>query len=325
MKPSLACIAVLLASSLSSNAIAASPAPYPSRPVRIVVPYAPGGPTDQLSRALSERLSSALKQPFIVENKPGGNTIIAAKLVAQAPADGHTIFLASSASLSLNPLVYENLPYDPARDFTPISLVARAPLALVVSSTLPAKDAKELVSYIKQRNGNFAFASNGNGNPLHLACELLNSTEKLNMVHVPYSGTAPALTSLLAGDTQLSCDIVLNSLPQIKAGKLKALGIIGPKRTPVLPTVPTLAEQGLPNYDASVWFALVAPRGTPQEVVARLNGEIRKALSDPALRAKFEEQATELASSTPAELAELTARERAKWAPIVRQHSIKVN
>jgi len=221
-------------------------------------------------------------------------------------------------------LVYEKLPYDPVRDFTPISLLARAPLALVVSSKLPVNSAKELIAYIKQRNGQFAFASNGNGNPLHLACELLKSIETLDMVHVPYSGTAPALTSLLSGDTQLSCDVVLNSLPQIKAGALKALGIIGPKRTSVLPDVPTLAEQGLPDYDASVWFALVAPRGTPQTVVERLNAEIRKALADLPLRARFDALATELVSSTPGELAELIVRERAKWAPIVRRYSIKI-
>lgn len=316
-------LAVLLAI-VRGAAFAAPQEPFPSRPVRIVVPYAPGGPTDQLSRALAERLAGALGQTFVVENKPGGNTIIAAKVVAQAPGDGYTLFLASGASLSVNPLVYEKLPYDPVRDFTPISLLARAPLALVVSSKLPVNSAKELIAYIKQRNGQFAFASNGNGNPLHLACELLKSIETLDMVHVPYSGTAPALTSLLSGDTQLSCDVVLNSLPQIKAGALKALGIIGPKRTSVLPDVPTLAEQGLPDYDASVWFALVAPRGTPQTVVERLNAEIRKALADLPLRARFDALATELVSSTPGELAELIVRERAKWAPIVRRYSIKI-
>ena len=316
-------LAVLLAI-VGGAAFAAPQEPFPSRPVRIVVPYAPGGPTDQLSRALAERLAGALGQTFVVENRPGGNTIIAAKVVAQAPGDGYTLFLASGASLSVNPLVYEKLPYDPVRDFTPISLLARAPLALVVSSKLPVNSAKELIAYIKQRNGQFAFASNGNGNPLHLACELLKSIETLDMVHVPYSGTVPALTSLLSGDTQLSCDVVLNSLPQIKAGALKALGIIGPKRTSVLPDVPTLAEQGLPDYDASVWFALVAPRGTPQNVVERLNAVIRKALAEPSLRARFDALATELVSSTPGELAELIARERAKWAPIVRRYSIKI-
>jgi len=297
---------------------------YPNRPVRILVPYAPGGPTDQLVRAISERLALNLKQPIVVENKPGANTIIAAKQLTQSQPDGYTLFLASSASLAVNPLVYAKLPYDADADFAPISLVARAPLVLVVNAKVPVKTAPELISYINNQKGRFAFASNGNGNPLHLACELFKTAAGLDMIHVPYSGTAPALTSVIAGDTQMSCDIVLSALPQIKAGALRPIAIVGPKRVSVLPAVPTLAEQGLPAHDAAVWFALVAPKGTPEPIVKRLNQELAAILSDAGLRDRFNALAMELVSSTPQEVTALTERERSKWAPVVRKYEIKV-
>lgn len=297
---------------------------YPSRPVKIVVPYTAGGPVDQLARGLAERLGKSSGQPFIVENKPGGNTIVAASMVAKAPADGYTLFMASSASLAVNPLVYRKLAYDPDRDFAAVSLVASAPLVMVVGNSTPATRLKDLIPYIRSREGSFAYASNGNGNPLHLACALFGSMANVDMLHVPYNGTAPALASVLAGDTQMTCDIVLSSMPQIKAGKLRAIGIVGPRRVAALPDVPTLAEEGLLGVDAAVWFALVAPAATPPEVVAKLNKEVVKAIDDPAMKARFNAMAMELGSSSPQGVVDLTNRERSKWAAVVRKYDIKV-
>lgn len=297
---------------------------YPSRPVKIVVPYTAGGPVDQLARGLAERLGKSSGQPFIVENKPGGNTIVAASMVAKAPADGYTLFMASSASLAVNPLVYRKLAYDPDRDFAAVSLVASAPLVMVVGNSTPATRLKDLIPYIRSREGSFAYASNGNGNPLHLACALFGSMANVDMLHVPYNGTAPALASVLAGDTQMTCDIVLSSMPQIKAGKLRAIGIVGPRRVAALPDVPTLAEEGLLGVDAAVWFALVAPAATPPEVVTKLNKEVVKAIDDPAMKARFNTMAMELGSSSPQGVVDLTNRERSKWAAVVRKYDIKV-
>ena len=315
---------IAAASVLALASPIASAQGYPSRPVKIVVPYTAGGPVDQLARGLAERLGKSTGQPFIVENKPGGNTIVAASMVAKAPADGYTLFMASSASLAVNPLVYNKLAYDPDRDFAPVSLVASAPLVMVVGNATPATRLKDLIPYIRSREGSFAYASNGNGNPLHLACALFASMANVDMLHVPYNGTAPALASVLAGDTQMTCDIVLNSMPQIKAGKLRPIGIVGPRRVAALPDVPTLAEEGLLGVDAAVWFALVAPANTPAEVVARLNREVVKAVDDAAMKARFSAMAMELGSSSPQEVVDLTNRERSKWAAVVRKHGIKV-
>ncbi|MDM0084825.1 tripartite tricarboxylate transporter substrate binding protein [Variovorax sp. J31P179] len=315
---------IAAASVLALASPIASAQGYPSRPVKIVVPYTAGGPVDQLARGLAERLGKSTGQPFIVENKPGGNTIVAASMVAKAPADGYTLFMASSASLAVNPLVYNKLAYDPDRDFAPVSLVASAPLVMVVGNATPATRLKDLIPYIRSREGSFAYASNGNGNPLHLACALFASMANVDMLHVPYNGTAPALASVLAGDTQMTCDIVLNSMPQIKAGKLRPIGIVGPRRVAALPDVPTLAEEGLLGVDAAVWFALVAPANTPAEVVARLNKEVVKAIDDVAMKARFSAMAMELGSSSPQDVVDLTNRERSKWAAVVRKHGIKV-
>ena len=315
---------IAAASVLALASPIASAEGYPSRPVKIVVPYTAGGPVDQLARGLAERLGKSAGQPFIVENKPGGNTIVAASMVAKAPADGYTLFMASSASLAVNPLVYSKLAYDPDRDFAPVSLVASAPLVMVVGNATPATRLKDLIPYIRSREGSFAYASNGNGNPLHLACALFASMANVDMLHVPYNGTAPALASVLAGDTQMTCDIVLSSMPQIKAGKLRPIGIVGPRRVAALPDVPTLAEEGLLGVDAAVWFALVAPANTPAEVVARLNKEVVKAIDDAAMKARFSAMAMELGSSSPQDVVDLTNRERSKWAAVVRKHGIKV-
>ncbi|WP_114970986.1 Bug family tripartite tricarboxylate transporter substrate binding protein [Rhodoferax ferrireducens] len=298
---------------------------FPSKPLKIVVPYAAGGPVDQLARTLAEGLSRSLGQAVIVENKPGGNTMVAASQVAKAQPDGYTLFMASSASLAVNPVVYKKMAYDPDRDFTPVSMVARAPLVMVVNAGVPAKNLKELTAYIKSMNGRFAFASNGNGNPLHLACALFSSMANLDMLHVPYNGTAPALASVLAGDTQMTCDIVQNSIPQIKSHKLRAIAIIGPRRVAVLPDVPTLGEEGLLGVDASVWFAVVVPKNTPLPRVDLLNQHIAKVLATTELRERFGALAMEVQSSSGKDVTNLITKERSKWMDVVTKYKISID
>lgn len=320
MKSTLA--ALLLLAAIGSHARAQA---FPDRPLKVVVPYAPGGPVDQLARSLGEGLGRALRQPVVVENKPGGNTIVAATLVARSKPDGYTLFMASSASLAVNPLVHRQMSYDPDKDFAPVSMVGEAPLVLVVNNSVPASNLKDLMPYVKAHEAQFAYASNGNGNPLHLACALFGNMADLNMLHVPFNGTAPALTSVLANDTQMTCDIVLNSLPHIKAGKLKPIAVIGPNRVLVLPDVPTLGEQGMNGVDAAVWFALVAPRQTPPEIVAALNANVRKVLADPALKQRFAALAMDVNASAPDEVTRRTSAERAKWAAVVLKHRISAD
>jgi tripartite-type tricarboxylate transporter receptor subunit TctC len=318
----LACLAVAGALCASTAVVAQA---YPTKPLKLVVPYAPGGSTDQLARAVAERLGQALGQAVVVENKPGANTIIGADAVAKAPPDGYTMFVGSSASLAVNPLLYEKLPYDPKRDFAGISLLASSPLVMVVLSSLPAKTVKEFVELAKAKPGSLNFASVGNGNPLHLAGELFKSMTGADMTHVPYNGSAPALTALLGGQVQVMYDVVLSSQPHIKAGRLRAIALTGSKRVPILPDVPTIAESGYPGYEAGIWFALVVPKATPAAIVQRLNAEVNRILRQPEMRARFDDLALELIPSTPEEVGNFTEREQARWAKLVKDLNIRLD
>ena len=315
----LACLAIVGATCANPAAVAQA---YPTKPLKLVVPYAPGGSTDQLARAVADRLGRALGQPVIVENKPGANTIIGAEAVAKAPPDGYTLFVGSSASLAVNPLLYEKLPYDPKRDFAGVSLLAASPLVMVVHPSLPAKTVKEFVDLAKANPGSLNFASVGNGNPLHLAGELFKAMTGVEMTHVPYNGSAPALTALLGGQVQVMYDVVLSSQPHIKAGKLRAVALTGAKRVPILPDLPTIAESGYPGYEAGIWFALVVPKATPAAIVQRLNAEVNRILRQPEMKARFDDLALELIPSTPEEVGKFTDREQAKWAKLVKDLNI---
>ena len=297
---------------------------FPTKPLKLVVPYAPGGSTDQLARAVAERLGASLGQPVIAENKPGANTIIGANAVAKSAPDGYTLFMGSSASLAVNPLLYSRLSYDPATDFAGVTMLAASPLVMVVPLAVPAATVKEFVALARASPGKFNFASVGNGNPLHLAGELFKSMSGIEMVHVPYNGSAPALTALLGNQVQTMFDVVLTSQPHIKAGKLRALGVTGTKRVPILPDVPTIAESGFPGYEAGIWFALVVPKATPAPIVERLNAEATKALRQPEMKARFDAMALELIPSTSEEVAAFATRERAKWAKLVADLKIRL-
>ena len=290
---------------------------WPSKPLRLIVPYTAAGSTDQLSRALAQRLGDALGQPVMVENRPGANTIIGAEAAAKSEPDGHTLFMGSSGSLAVNPSLYAKLPYDPARDFSLVTLTASSPLVLVLHPSVPVNSVKELADYARANPGKLNFASVGNGNPLHLAGELFKAMAGVQITHVPYKGSAPALTDLLAGQVQLMFDTPITSMPHVRSGNLKAFAVTSAKRSAALPELPTIAELGYPGYDAGIWFGVVVRKGTPAPVIAKLNAELRKILDNAELRAKFGAQSLDLMSSTPEEFNAFLAAEVAKWRKVI--------
>ena len=297
---------------------------YPTKPLKLVVPYAAGGSTDQLARAIAEPLGRALGQAVVVENKPGGNTIIGAEAVAKSAPDGYTLFMGSSASLAVNPLLYSKLPYDPVADFAGVSMLAASPLVMVVPASLPVTNVKEFVELAKRKPDAINYASVGNGNPLHLAGELFKVATGIEMTHVPYNGSAPALTALLGNQVQVMFDVVLTSNPHIQSGKLRALALTGTNRLALLPNVPTIAASGYPGYEAGIWFAMVMPKATPAAIVARLNTEVTKILAQPDMKARFDGLALELIPGPSEEVAKYAQREQARWGKLIRDKGIRL-
>ena len=311
------CIAALASSTAHAQT-------WPAKPLKLVVPYAAGGSTDQLARAVADPLGRALGQPVVVENKPGGNTIVGAALVAKAAPDGYTLFMGSSASLALNPLLYDKLPYDPKAEFAGISMLAQSPLVMVVNPTLPVKTVKDFIALAKTQPAKLNYASVGNGNPLHLAGLLFESEAQVSMTHIPYNGSAPALTALLGNQVQVMFDVVLTSAPHIKAGKLTALGITGRQRLALLPGVPTVMEAGVPGYETGIWFALVVPKATPAAITARLNTEVTKILKQDDMKSRFDGLALDLRPTSTEEVGAFSAREQNKWARLVKEKGIRL-
>ena len=296
---------------------------YPSRPVRWVSPWPPGGANDIFSRALAQKLQDAFGQPVVVDNRPGAAGAIGTEHVAKSPADGYVLTLGSSPTHAIAPSLNPALPYDPLRDFTAVTLVAVVPNVLVVNPALPAKSVRELVALAKAKPGSLNFGSAGNGTSQHLSAELFKVMAGVDMVHVPYKGTAPALADLLAGQVQLAFDNVPALLPHIQSGKLRALAVTPAARSQALPDLPTVAEAGLPGYDASVWFGVFVPAGTPRPVVNRLHGEIAKALAAPDLKARMASMGAEVSGLGPDEFRDFWRREIPKWADVVKAANIK--
>ena len=286
---------------------------FPSRPLRLVVPYPPGGVGDTFARVLGERLTARLGQQVLIDNKPGASQILGAQAALAAPADGYTLYLGSVSSLAMNPSTQKTLPYDPVKSFAPVSLGFTGPLFLIVNNDVPAKTAGELIAYGKANPGKLGFASIGPGSSLHLAGELFKAMAGIDMLHVPYKGSAPALTDLLAGRVQIIFDAGTTSIGHARAGRVKALGSSGLKRFAGTPDIPTIAESGLPGYEMEIWFGLVTHAGAPQAVVTRLSQEINTILSEPVLVARFLELGVQLQPSTPREFDALIRREIPKW------------
>nr|WP_315845878.1 tripartite tricarboxylate transporter substrate binding protein [uncultured Achromobacter sp.] len=301
-------------------------AAFPDRPVKLVVPYTPGGAADQLSRVLAERLSRELSQSVVVENKPGANTMIAATQVARAQPDGYTLFLASNASMVLNPMLYQKISYDAARDFRVLSVVAELPLVVVANNEVPATTWAQFVSYAKARPGKLNYASVGIGNPLQLATELLKTRTGIDIAHIPYNGSAPALGSLMANDTQLMVDVISTSLPLVKENKIKALAVTTAERLPVLPDVPTVAESGFPGFRAATWFGVAVPLATPAAEAKTLQDAVARVMAQPDFRERF--QTLGLVIQAPrgqAETDRYVAEDRERWGAVIRANQIKLD
>jgi len=296
---------------------------YPSKPVRIVVPFPPGGPADVLARTVADKLQASLGQPVVVDNRPGAGGNIGMELVAKAAPDGHTLVLAPAGNLTVNPSLYRNVPYDVARDFAPVTVIAAVPNVLVVNAQVPAKDVGELIAYAKANPGKLNFASPGPGSGAHLAGELLKSSAGIEMVHVPFNGVAPAVTAVVAGNVQVMFAGTSSAMPQVAAGKLRALGVASPKRIASAPALPTLDESGLPGFDVTSWYSIVAPAGTPSAVIDRLQKDIAKALEAPEVRARLAGLGAEPVANTPSDFAQMIKLESAKWGKIVKDANIR--
>ena len=304
---------------------AAQPAAYPSKPVRWIVPFPPGGAMDVIARTLAERAAKASGQPFVVENRSGAGGNIGAEAVARAPADGHTMMIVS-IGMATNPFLYPKLSYDPRADFAPVSLLAVVPNVLVVNAAQDSpKSVPDLIARAKAQPGKVSYASAGNGTSIHLAGELFASMAGLDMLHVPYRGSAPAVTDLLGGQVDAMFDSITSARPHIQSGKLRALAVTTAKRSAALPDVPTIAEAGLPGYELSPWFAVFMPRGVPAQQVARMNTLLVEALATPEARAKLDTIGAEPIGSSPQALAAHLEQEMSKWGRIVRERGIRAD
>jgi tripartite-type tricarboxylate transporter receptor subunit TctC len=290
---------------------------YPAKPVKIVVPYPPGGPTDIVARVVAQKLSEQTGQQFVVDNRGGGGGNIGAEAVARSSADGYTLLVATTAH-AINRTLFKNLTYDLRKDFVPISQLTAGPLVIVANPSLPAKNVRELIAVARAKPGDLAFASSGNGQSTHLAAELFNTMAGTKMTHVPYKGSAPALTDTMGGQVSLFFDTMLSAMPHVRSGKLKALAVTSATRSPAAPDIPTVAESGLPGYEAIAWNGLLAPAGTPKEVVARLSVEVRKTLELPEIRERFAAQGFAAAWSSPEQYAAFLDNEVEKWAKVVK-------
>lgn len=289
---------------------------YPSKTITIVVPTAAGGANDAMARIIAQGLGQKLGQPVIVENKPGANGAIASEYVARAVPDGHTILFGYIATHGINPAL-QRLKYDPIADFEPIGMVANSPTLLVVTNSLPVNNAKELVTLLKAKPDSISYASAGKGTAPHLAAELFQINTGTEMLHVPYKGSAPAIVDTIGGTTQVMFPSLFTAYPQVAGGKLKALGIAGEKRSSVLPNVPTLKEQGIPNMNVTQWYALFAPAKTPKPIITRLNKELNLTLNDKSNEKKIEDQGAEVETGTPEQLKTLVQKEVVRWKKLV--------
>ena len=299
-------------------------AAYPARPVRMLVPYPPGGPTDVLVRIVATRLTEVLGQPFSIDNKPGASGMIGAGEVARAAADGYTL-LGNASVHVINPSLYPKVNFDAIADFAPVTLLATVPLVLVVNNELPVRSVRDLIAYAKANPGKLNFASSGNAAAPHLAGESFKLATGAPMQHVPYKGSAPALTDLIGGQVQLMFDSMPSAMPHVKAGKLRPLGVTTAKRSAALPEMPTIAEAGVAAYDISTWYGLWAPRGTPREILERLAAETAKILRLPEIRERYAALGAEPVGNTPDEFAAYCRSEMAKWARVVKESGARAD
>jgi tripartite-type tricarboxylate transporter receptor subunit TctC len=302
----------------------ASAQTYPNKPIRLVLPYPPGGGTDVIARPLAQKLTENLGQQVIVDNRGGANGNIGMEFAAKSPADGYTLLFALTAQYAINPSLYPKLSYDPLKDYAPISLLANAPYLLVVHPSVPAKSTAELIALMKARPGQLAYSSSGNGSGAHLAGEMLRSLARVQMTHVPYKGAGPAMPDLIAGQVQLSFVTYTAAGPHIKTGRLRALGVTTAKRSPTLPDLPAISET-VAGYDSAVWYGFAAPAGTPAEIVNKLNAEVLRVLAAPDFRSRITLEAVAPIGTSPDEFGSFMKSEIVRWAKVVRDSGAKVD
>ncbi|AHG64551.1 Bug family tripartite tricarboxylate transporter substrate binding protein [Advenella mimigardefordensis] len=317
-----ACAATVLHT--SSIAGAQTPA-YPTHPVNLVVPFSAGGPTDAMARILAQKLGERLGQQVIVDNRGGAGGSIAAELVARSKADGYTLFFGTTGTMAINPSLYANLRYDPIRDFAPISLMATTMNVLVVNRQLPVKTLGDLVKLAKAKPDELTYGSAGNGSSNHLSGELFRTTADIRINHIPYKGSAPALVDLLAGRISMMFDTIAQQTQNIEAGKVTALAVTGPARSPLLPEVPTAQQAGLDGFDVTIWYGVLAPHGTPETIVNRLQQEIADIMATDDMKARMQKDGAAAQSTTSAEFADLIKNDTAKWAPVVKNSGASLN
>ena len=316
-------LGALLAAFLSVG-LAQSPAPtYPSKPVRLIVPFAPGGFTDVVARILGQRLAAAMGQPFVIENKAGAGSIIGTDFVAKSPPDGYTLVMVSTTHV-ISPWIYKSLPYDAIKSFTAVSKLVDSAYVLLVNPKVPARNVQEFIALAKAAPDTLHYASSGNGSSQHLMGGLFVSMTGAKLIHVPYKGSGGAMTDLVGGVVESSFAGVPNALSQVPAGRLKALAVTTAKRSPQLPDVPTLQEAGVPGYEASVWLALLAPAGTPPDIVNKLNLEIGKLMNSPDTKKALFDAGVEVAPSSPEAMTEYLVQELARWGKVVKDTGIKL-
>ena len=321
----LSVIALLCLGAAAHSTATAQPATYPTKPIRLVVPFTPGGSTDILARAIGQELTKAWGHSVIVDNVPGAGGAIGADKVAKAPGDGYTLLMGHIGTLAVNPSLYPKLPYNPVKDFAPVAGVARVPNVLVVHTAVPAKDVRELVALAKAKPGQLNYGSGGNGSAANLATEYFKLQTGVAIVHIPYKGTAPAVTDLIGGQIQVLFTGAPAVIGHIKSGQLRALAVSSPKRLDALPDLPTVAESGYKDFEADQWYGVVAPAGTPREAISKLNAQINAALNTPELKARLAAEGAVAMPGTPEAFGQLMTREITRWKPVITSGRVKAD
>lgn len=318
------CIAALIALAIGGSTFAQTPTAYPSKPIRLIVPSPAGDGADIMARAIGAKLYAAWGSPVIIDNRTGAGGRVGTEAVAKAPPDGYTLIMGNPGSHGINAAIYLDLPYDIERDFAPVTEVMRVPNVLVVNPSLPVSSVRELIALFKANPGKYNYASGGNGSSAHLSAELFKLMAGVDVVHVPYKGATPALTDVSTGNVAMFIGNLPTAMPLIKAGRVRALAVTSPQRSPVVPDLPTLAESGLPTYDTTAWLGLFAPAGIPKDVVAKLRIEVDRIVHEPDIRALIVAQGGEPVGNTPEEFAAIVRADLVKWKRIVKEANIHV-
>lgn len=318
-RAAIACCALIFAS-VSPGAAAQG---YPAKPIRLIVPYPPGGPTDFVGRAVGQKLAEAWGQQVVIDNRPGAASAIGTEIAARSVADGYTLLLGTSAGFCINPALGGKLPYDPERDFAPVSLLVINPQILVVHPSLPVRSVKDLVALARSRPGQINYASVGNASPNHLGMEMLKSMTRIDMVHIPYKGSAPAIIDILAGHVSLMFNSMPSVLPQVRSGKLRGLAVGSAKRSPAAPDIPTVAEAGVPGFEYVTWYGLFVPAATPRDIVSKLSAQVISIVADPEISRRFASQGAEPSGSTPDHLVRYRRTEYERWRTLIAAMNLR--